>query len=277
MNRARIWQPKRFKRFIRNFPTSTGVALIETDAGPCYLKALGNPEGPHALAAEWIGTQLAAEFGLSTFDIALLMLEETSEIPLPKGGFAQPGPAFCTRQEKGFPWGGTPEELDKLDNPEDIARLVVFDTWVLNTDRHFPDPHQRRPNRDNVFLSTERADQGRYRLLAMDHTHCFMHGGELGRRLTRIERIREDRFYGLFPEFAAYLSRESLMICAQDLRRFTPSVVSPIVGSVPQEWEVDNVAQSALVEFLCRRAEFLADKISALWEQNLDNEFKMGS
>jgi hypothetical protein len=239
------------------------------------LKALGNPEGPHALAAEWIGTQLAAKFGLSTFDIALLILDETVEIPLPKGGFAQPGSAFCARQEAGFPWGGTHEELEKLDNPEDITRLVVFDTWTLNADRHFPDPLQRRPNRDNVFLSTERASQGRYRLLAMDHTHCFMYGGELGRRLRRIERIREDRFYGLFPEFAAYLNRETLLVCAQDLRRFTPSVVLPIVGSVPREWEVDSVARAALVEFLCRRAEFLADNIVALWERNPGTGFRV--
>ena len=46
---------------------------METDAGKGYLKALGGPEGPHTLACEWVATQLARWFGLSTFDFAILL------------------------------------------------------------------------------------------------------------------------------------------------------------------------------------------------------------
>lgn len=169
--------------------------------------------------------------------------------------------------------GGSPEELNRLANPEDITRLVVFDTWTLNVDRHFPDERERRPNRDNVFLSTERTGSGQHLLLAMDHTHCFTRGGELSRHLARIERIREDRIYGLFPEFLPYLRRSVLASCVNDLRIFTQSAASDIIRTIPDAWQVEAPARIALVEFLYRRAGFLAENIVSLFEQNLETGF----
>lgn len=80
------------------------TAEIMTDAGRSYIKAMGNPEGPHALACEYVGTQLARWFGLRTFDFALMNLEEIDEIPLDKGRLAMPGPAFVSRAEQGATW-----------------------------------------------------------------------------------------------------------------------------------------------------------------------------
>ena len=265
MNGVGIWQPKRFRKFERNFRTSTGVALIETDAGQCYIKALGNPEGPHALAAEWVGTRLASAFGLPTFDIALLTLEKSDEIPFPKGGFALPGPAFCARQESGYPWGGSKTELEQITNPHDITRLVVFDTWTLNIDRHSPDPTTRRPNRDNVFLSTEREPAGSPTLLAMDHTHCFTSGGELNNRLLRIDRIQADGLYGLFPEFVPFLSKEIMVSCTHKMVELSDTVVGEIVATLPREWDVDAAVKGALTQFLHDRARYLSGSLEASW------------
>ncbi len=39
------WQPTEVRRFVRSVPSSTGVAVVITDAGEGYLKAIGNPEG----------------------------------------------------------------------------------------------------------------------------------------------------------------------------------------------------------------------------------------
>src|SRR4029077_16711675 len=91
-------------------------------------KALGNPEGPHVLACEWVGTHLARRLGLPTFDFALLDVTTEDEIPLARGGKAQPGPAFITRKERGGPWGGGKRALRRLDAPRAITRLVVLDT-----------------------------------------------------------------------------------------------------------------------------------------------------
>ena len=88
---SRNWRPTTVRRFIKSFPTSVCTALVETDAGPGYLKAMGNPEGPHVLACEWVGTQLAKRLGLSTFDFALIAVTPEDEIPFAKGGKPSPG------------------------------------------------------------------------------------------------------------------------------------------------------------------------------------------
>src|SRR4026207_2020920 len=123
-----LWKPKRFERFEQSFDTSVGTSIVVTDAGKAYLKPLGNRQGPHVLACEWVATQLADWLGLVTFDYALLVLAKDDEIALKRGKNAGPGSAFVTRAEHGHPWGGDIETLKGLANNEDISRLVVFDT-----------------------------------------------------------------------------------------------------------------------------------------------------
>lgn len=105
------WQPTTILRFERSVPSSTGVARVVTDQGVGYLKAIGNPEGEHALACEWVGTHLARLLGLLTFDFAVIEVTASDEIPLGTGGFARPGPAYISRAEPGQPWGGSALEL----------------------------------------------------------------------------------------------------------------------------------------------------------------------
>lgn len=100
---------------------------------------------------------------------------DEDEIPLAGGGRAQPGPAFITRTEPGLSWGGDLATLEKIANPEDIAKLVVLDTWIRNCDRHRPAPNARR-NRDNVFLAWRTGSVPGLQLKAIDHTHAFTCG-----------------------------------------------------------------------------------------------------
>lgn len=85
--------------------TSTGATEVTTDAGRAYIKPMGNRQGPHVLATDWVGTHLAKWFGLKTFDIAILMLDEGDVFDLPRGAKAEPGPAFASRAIAGDPWG----------------------------------------------------------------------------------------------------------------------------------------------------------------------------
>ena len=50
------WQPTTVRRIIRVLDTSTRPIECELDDGVhAFIKALGNPEGPSALACEWTG------------------------------------------------------------------------------------------------------------------------------------------------------------------------------------------------------------------------------
>jgi hypothetical protein len=262
------WQPKIIRRFIKSFATSTEVVLVETDQGRGYLKALGNKTGPHALACEWVGTNLATLLGLPTLDFAIIEIGEDDEIPLASGNFALPGPAFITRAEKGFSWGGKASELKKIANPKDIGRLVLFDTWLLNCDRYHPNLAVRKPNRDNVFLSREGAPRSKFVIKAIDHTHCFTCGGELTHRLAQINQVRDERTYGLFPEFEEFLTRADMRRAVSDLQKINRTDVQALVDTIPVGWQVNKQVRDALVNFICDRVTYLIENfVSRRWSQ----------
>lgn len=228
---------------------------IMTDAGRGYIKALGNPQGPHGLACEWIGTQLAGWFGLPTFDIAIMQVLADDDIPLGRNCKAEPGPALVTRAEEGRSWGGSEQELEAVENTDQIAALVVFDTWVRNCDRFPPDLATRDPNYDNVFLSA--VGKGRSLLKAIDHNNAFSCGHDLDLSIKHIGKTNDPRPYGLFPAFSRYLTRAKLASAMLRLGDVSADELRPFIDSIPKEWEVPKPIGAALIDFLVDRAKFL--------------------
>lgn len=261
------WRPRTVTRFVRALGTATGTVQVDTDMGEGFLKALGNPEGPHALACEYVGSMLADWMGLSTFDFSLIDLIGDYEIPFLRGGFANPGPAFISREEKyGIGWGGTAGELRLITNRHEISGLVVMDTWVLNCDRYAP--LGRRMNLDNVFLVQCPGRTKKVHLKAMDFTHAFTCGREIDRRLRFIDTIRDQGIYGLFPEFMDFLDREQVIHFSNRLSQFSPAQAQEFIRLVPEAWEVDQEGRSAWAFMLSERARFVSETIEArLWPQ----------
>lgn len=201
---ARDWQPAHIRRFIESLGTSTQVMRVETELGEGFVKTLGNPEGPHVLASEWIGSQLAALLGLPTLDFAIIRIDPDVELPMASAGNAAPGPAFISRLDNGLSWGGGAEQLESVVNKEALSGLVVLDTWIRNCDRFCPGSPPRR-NPDNVWLSRTGQRGRRTLLTAIDHTHCFGDGTHLTTALAAISTVRDERIFGLFPQFEPYL------------------------------------------------------------------------
>lgn len=269
LSRSR-WNPTDIRRSIKVTPSSTNAMRVATDQGDGFVKAMGNPEGPHALASELVGTQLADWFGLPTFDYSIIAIDaDEIELRFASGELAQTGPAFITRAVRGVEWGGNRRELNRLANPHDISRLVVFDTWILNRDRCAPDG-ERRANFSNVFLSQE-APEKKFMLMAMDHTHCFGAEGELSARVANIENRRAPGVYGIFPEFRHFLAQDLIEKAAFDLGQMSRPIAQEIVDSVPAEWEISSTASRALVDLIVGRAFFVSERImEMIWpQQNL--------
>lgn len=255
------WKPTRFKRFIRAVETSTGPAEIMTDAGKAYLKALGNAEGPQVLAAEWIGTAMADYLGLRTFALAQMQVAADDVIPLGKDRMAEAGTAIALRAEPGASWQGSSKELEATVNVTDVGRLIVLDTWLLNCDRFPPPGIDRKPNYDNVFLSTVDAPPGCFFLTAFDHTHCFACGRTLTARLADIGNVKDGRIYGRFPVFDSYLDRDAVRDAVARLGSVDRLWVEEVVGQLPAEWEVPPPVRQAIIELLVGRATFLSASI----------------
>jgi hypothetical protein len=257
-----LWQPTTFLRYIETIGSSSLTAVVQTDAGRAYLKAINNPQSPHVLACDWIGTRLAQRFGLPTFDAAILELEEGDEIPLEPNTLAEIGPAFVTREENGEPLVSS----SSLRNLADIPRLIVFDTWVRNCDRHRPanEEEPARINLDNLFLSEENAAPGSFILKAIDHGHIFTCGKALHRNLADIAYVKDERLYGVFPFFRQYVTIEQLIEVAAELSDVQADFWEDFIASLPAAWQVSAEAKRAVSRFLLERARFLADNIEAV-------------
>lgn len=258
------WQPTRLVRVVESYDTSMGTTKVKTDATFAYIKALGNRQGPHALASEFVGSSLASWFGLGVPEFAIFLLPAEACFDLPRGNRTRAGPAFLSRHVKGATWQASAAELQGLDNPGDVTRLVVFDTWVRNCDRYPPELSVRDPNYANVYLA-DSDRPGRCKLLAIDHTHCFDAGRDLTERLADIAKVKDEATYGLFPHFVPLLDDGELAWCMALLRSVSRGQVEAIVANIPAEWEVSSLAAAALVSQIHGRAAFVADRIASGW------------
>lgn len=259
-----VWRPTRLVRVVKSFDSSTGATEVKTDATFGFLKAMGNRQGPHALASELVGSTLAKWFGLTVPDFAVLHLPEDSMFDLPRENRTEVGPAFVSRHMAGGTWQGSDAELRSLENHDDITVLIVFDTWIRNCDRHPPDLRVRDPNYKNVYLA-DTENPKKSRLVAIDHTHCFDGGRDLTERLGDIDKIKDESTYGLFPAFIPYLSVAQLLWCKAQLREVTQELAETVVRAIPAEWQVEPAAISALARQIHTRAGFVADRIETGW------------
>jgi hypothetical protein len=261
------WPPTRITRVIRGLGTSTGPLYVMTDVGRAYVKTLGNPEGPDALVSEWIGTRLARWLGLRTFDVAVVDYPAELEVALPQGCRTQAGPAFIAREAHGRPWSGEENDLALLENADDIGGLVVFDTWTRNYDRYAGGDGVPRRNFRNVFFSEEGARKGHYQLLAMDHTECFRTGRQLtSRGLLDLDAIRDERLFGLFPEFRSRVTREDVQRFVSKLATFQDVDFESCAGGLPSAWGLRADTRNRLKTLCVDRAKFLASNVEKILE-----------
>lgn len=267
MVKTNVWKPKTFIRYGETFSSSSLTARIVTDAGEAYLKAINNPEGIHILACDWIGTKLAQQFGLKTFDVAILNLTDLDEIPLRENLFAQSGPAFVSKAERGITMGKL-KSLEGVENLQDVALLVVFDTWVRNCDRHAPNwklDGSARVNLDNIFLSEQGASLGKYVLKAIDHGHIFTCGKPLTKKISSIDNTKDERLYGLFPCFEHLLTKQQLIEASKKLT-IKREILEKILEDIPVEWQISDEINLSIIKFLLDRAEFLKNNFARLVE-----------
>lgn len=257
------WNPTQILQFEKKLESSTGVALIVTDQGKAYIKAMGNKEGSHVLACEWIGTRLANLIDIPTPDYAIIQVnDDDDDIPLGHGRQALPGPAFVSRALiNNFAWRENEKALAEIENHETITDIVAFDTWIRNFDRCPPKNSGRKPNYDNVIIAKAHPRTDKLRLFAIDHTHCFTRAGELRSDIQNIDNIRDIDTYGLFPEFSKFRDLERFKKTILKISSLEKEVIHSVIGSVPPEWGVNDDIRAALLNYLIQRAEFLVETL----------------
>ena len=256
-----MWQPNFIKYSLNALPTSTGVVRVMTDAGIGYLKALGNDQGPHALAREFIGTSIAHFLGLITFEFSIIEILPDDELQLGNGGVAHPGPAFISKEMENSIQGFV--DLKKVDNAHDFTGLVVADMLLLNRDRH-PGLAEGKPNVDNLLFRKNEPPEKGFKLIAMDFSHCLHVSSSLNRSLEQIHNIKSEEILGLFPEFRQFISKDALLPFLARLRLIDEGTVKGILEGLPLSWDVSAEVKKSVINFLVQRANFLYDNIERL-------------
>jgi hypothetical protein len=250
---GRVWQPTLVKRAIEPLQTSTRVVKVATDVGNGFLKGMGNPAGNVALATELVGGELAQWFGLKTPPFAVVPVSDI-DIPMIGHGYMTHGPGFISKEIDGLTSDGGDVFLSKLSNPEDVSKIIIFDTWIRNADRCPPDPGNIPFNRDNLFFTPE----GRkFHLVAFDHSHCFVET-TLEDELGGAHLVEDEQIYGRFPEFAPYITADAVGAAVARLGQMTPATAKEIVDSVPAKWAVSIGTRAAWCDLICERAQRVA-------------------
>jgi hypothetical protein len=154
-------------------------------------------------------------------------------------------------------------------NIEDLAGLVVLDTWILNRDRFWIDPASGRPRRNlgNVFFADAVDRPGKHRLVAMDHSECLRRGrSTLARAIPSIDAEQLDELHGLFPEFVPHVLRARVGRFVQQLGAVSDATIAAIVKGLPEAWLPAGATRDELAGFCARRAAFVAANIEAWLE-----------
>lgn len=251
------WQPTRLDRVVQSLETSTRVSQVSTDAGLAFVKGMGNPSGSGSLVSELVCAELATWFGLRVPDFAVVQVDDL-DIPLRGIGVVQRGPAFASRTMDLRTADGTDTYLKRLRRPQDLAKLVLFDTWVRNADRCPPaDALDPSVNYENLtFAPVARG----YELVVIDHTHCFTEG-DLATDIGDPSIQQDDRIYGLFPEFPPFLEDASFHEAAAKLGQIDDAFVGEVVRSVPHEWGMTAGERDMLRTTLIARAGLVAREV----------------
>jgi len=249
-------QPTTITREIQIFPSSCRPAKVATDKAEGFIKGLGNPQGPSTLISELLAAELGTWFGLKIPPFAVVT-DCPIQIPmLQHHGYIQP-PVFFSKAIDGTPRDGTNAFLRRLQRPSDVARLVVFDTWIRNNDRYV----EGAANSDNLLyaLSTEK---GRYELVPIDHSHCFTDQEfEIDLPAATAALITDDRIYGRYPEFTPFITAEAVDSALDDLKALDREFVCECVNALPAEWGLPAILRDPLVDLICGRAAFVVGNL----------------
>jgi hypothetical protein len=76
--------------------------------------------------------------------------------------------------------------------------------------------------------------------------------------VATIDRVRDERIYGLFPAFREFLRPAAIQAAIEQLRGIREHMVGDIIAAVPAAWDLNAATRLALRALILDRAAFLA-------------------
>ena len=238
-------------RFVR--PMGIGFAqaqLLGADDGNDYVvKFRSNPQGLRVLPNEWVAGGCASALDLPVPDIALVnvsqtLLDNTEELAAFR---STPGLQFGSQflpHGHAKPWR---DVLGKAENLDDLAGILVFDTWIHTKDRSW--------RSSNVHVIQNPA--GHYRVIIFDHGWVF--GGTPNWSTESLSQqrdvvVRPFMDGSVYNSFRPHISgADPFDAWLRKLESFPPEIIWRLLDEVPAEWMVNQDEKEALADYLTHR------------------------
>ncbi len=246
------FSPTEISREIRQIPqSSTNPIEVMTDHGICFIKCAQSPMGKDPLVNEYVASEIGCWLGLKIPPFSILT-NSPLKLTLKKNAADISGPYFCSKKVDASTFDGSDLYLNRLKCQQDIAMLVLFDTWLRNWDRYF----ESEQNLDNLLFGW-RAKSPKLDLIPIDHSECLRSPGAPCWDME--EEICDEAVYGNFPAFEPYLSISSVRAAVSKLRSLDPGHVSEIVAAIPGAWLDSSSERDQIHNFLVKRAQYVVD------------------
>jgi hypothetical protein len=216
------------------------------------------------LAREWISYQLFKQLGISIPKAELLYFEPMKyreELSPPLTGRFEKQIVFGSKwlqardDLKDDMYSGKSGSKEKLVNPSELAKILVMDIWLKNSDR--------QSGNLNLIVSKQKLyaidhaatfDQEPFiRLAETDRKEYFIEPGEIGDLI-----INSHYFNYYFNRYPKEFENAGITLC-EKIEETDEPLLRKILKSLPENWQITNEEQTAIIEYLMYRKAKLRD------------------
>ncbi|WP_160646708.1 HipA family kinase [Chengkuizengella marina] len=193
-----------------------------------------------ALMNEWIAYCIAKYMGIPVpevqiIEIPKIFLEEIPDLNTNKQHYLSKKQFANLYLEETIPLNEA--EAGHISNVEDLAKVVVFDYWLCNTNR----THQ------NVMLKNE--SPGVYHCWLMDHSEIF---SSISWTAADLENLPETVLNNVTHQtLANYIPNEKKFIEQIEVIQTIPTLLlEEILSLIPEEWKISEEEQKNVLKTL---------------------------
>lgn len=215
-----------------------------SDGSEWVLKLIGNPQGVRPLAADWVGSVIAAQLGIPIPEPKIVDVgaEALSTAPEDIRLWAKPGPAFGSKLVRESINVLGPAQLTLCSNLSHMGRVAVLDTWIDVPDRKKPDGYW------NLLIET--SHHGQPTFLAIDQGLAF---GNCLYPIAAPPPPDSTVPVRLPEELHPFLDRQEANEALRQMNLISSNELTALLDSLPLEWGILESMRDCIIEYMFSR------------------------